>query len=145
MMTDIVSQEKRSQMMKGIRSRNTKPEIIVRSWLHKNGYRFRLHRKDLPGRPDLVLPKWETVILINGCFFHHHEGCRLAYIPKTRTEWWMEKFKVNAERDERNIRQLESLGWQVLVIWECQVRDGSYKSTILEHLLKISSKGRARQ
>lgn len=136
MMSDIVSPEKRSQMMSGIRSKNTKPEMIVRSWLHSHGYRFRLHRKDLPGRPDLVLPKWNTVILINGCFFHHHPGCRLAYIPKTRTEWWIEKFKVNEERDTRNIEELEALGWQVLVIWECQVRDGSFETLLQEHFRK---------
>lgn len=132
-MTDIVSPEKRSQMMSGIRSRNTKPEMIVRSWLHRHGYRFRLHRKDLPGRPDLVLPKWKTVILINGCFFHHHGGCRLAYIPKTRAEWWIEKLRGNQERDARNIAELGALGWQVLVIWECQVRDETYKTILQDY------------
>lgn len=138
-MTDLVSPEKRSQIMSGIRSRNTQPEMIVRSWLHRHGFRYRLHRKDLPGKPDLVLPKWKTVILINGCFFHHHEGCSLAYVPKTRTEWWMEKFRKNKERDTRNIAELKSLGWQVLVIWECQVRDGKYKTLLQDHFQKVLS------
>jgi DNA mismatch endonuclease (patch repair protein) len=133
-MTDIVSPEKRSQMMSGIRSKNTKPELIIRSWLHRHGYRYRLHRKDLPGKPDIVLPGRRCAIFVHGCFFHHHEGCRLAYVPKTRTEWWQEKFTRNVERDTLAIQELENDGWRVLVVWECQVRSGSFEDILKDFL-----------
>ncbi len=109
--------------MSRIKSRDTKPEKKVRSFLHRNGYRFRLHRKDLPGRPDIVLPKYHTVIFVHGCFWHRHSGCKLAYTPKTRTAFWNEKFRKNVERDENAVSQLENAGWIVIVIWECQADD----------------------
>tara|TARA_R100001369_G_scaffold71344_3_gene99212 strand:- start:1406 stop:1858 length:453 start_codon:yes stop_codon:yes gene_type:complete len=118
---DIVSPKKRSDMMSGIRGKNTKPEIIVRSLLHRLGYRFRLHRKDLPGRPDVVLPKWRTVIFVNGCYWHGHENCHLFRPPKTRTEFWINKIEGNQARDQRNYAGLTDAGWKVLVIWECAV------------------------
>ena len=120
-MADIVSSEKRSAMMSGIRGKNTKPEIIVRRLLHRLGYRFRLHRKDLLGRPDIVLPKWRTVIFVNGCYWHGHEDCHLFRAPKTRTEFWTNKIEGNQARDRRNYAALEAAGWKVLVIWECSV------------------------
>ncbi|MDB2421872.1 very short patch repair endonuclease [Paracoccaceae bacterium] len=120
-MADIVSPEKRSSMMSGIRGKDTKPEIIMRRLLHQLGYRFRLHRKDLPGRPDIVLPKWRTVIFVNGCYWHGHEDCHLFRPPKTRTEFWTNKIKGNQARDQRNHAALEDAGWKVLVIWECAV------------------------
>ena len=120
-MADIVSPKKRSDMMSGIRGKNTKPEIIVRSLLHRLGYRFRLHRKDLPGRPDVVLPKWRTVIFVNGCYWHGHENCHLFRPPKTRTEFWINKIEGNQARDQRNYAGLTDAGWKVLVIWECAV------------------------
>lgn len=120
-MTDIVSPEKRSDMMSGIRGKNTKPEITVRRLLHRLGYRFRLHRKDLPGKPDIVLPKWRTVIFVNGCYWHGHEDCHLFRPPKTRTEFWASKIKSNQERDMRNYAALRNAGWKVVVVWECGV------------------------
>lgn len=120
-MADIVSPEKRSVMMSGIRGKDTKPEIIVRRLLHRLGYRFRLHRKDLPGRPDIVLPKWRTVIFVNGCYWHGHENCQLFRPPKTRTEFWTNKIAGNQARDRRNHAALQDAGWKVIVIWECAV------------------------
>ncbi|MDD3862000.1 MAG: very short patch repair endonuclease [Candidatus Gracilibacteria bacterium] len=120
--------------MSGIRSRNTGPEIIVRKWLHAKGYRFRLYRKDLPGCPDIILPKKKIAIFVNGCFFHQH-GCSISYVPKTRTEWWQAKFKKNKERDAIAVATLEKNGWTVLTIWECQIRNELYKN-ILEDCFK---------
>lgn len=125
-MADVVSPEKRSEMMSGIRSRNTKPEILVRKWLHAHGYRFRLHRKDLPGTPDIVLPGRRLAIFVHGCFWHQHEGCHLVKLPSTRREWWQEKLGRNMLRDGRVKEELEALGWRVLVIWECETRNGSF-------------------
>ena len=120
-MADIVSPETRSRMMAGIRGKDTKPEIIVRRLLHKLGYRFRLHRKDLPGRPDIVLPKWKTVVFVNGCYWHGHENCELYRTPKTRSEFWEAKIAGNRKRDETNYQRLREEGWKVILIWECAV------------------------
>jgi DNA mismatch endonuclease (patch repair protein) len=120
-MTDIVSAEKRSEMMSGIRSKDTKPEIRVRRLLHRLGYRFRLHRKDLPGKPDIVLPKWRKVVFVNGCYWHGHEECHLFRTPKSRTEFWTTKIASNRTRDRRNYAELTDAGWGVVVIWECAV------------------------
>lgn len=114
--------------MSRIRSGNTKPELLVRSLLHRMGYRFRLHRKDLPGKPDIVLPKHKAVIFIHGCFWHHHDGCKYAYIPKTRQEFWRAKFKSNVERDKKVKKQLKEKNWRILVIWECEL--SNIESTI---------------
>lgn len=120
-MTDIVSPEKRSEMMSGIRGKDTKPEIIVRRLLHRLGYRFRLHREDLPGKPDIVLPKWRTLIFVNGCYWHGHEDCHLFRPPKSRTEFWTDKIGSNQARDTRNYAALGEAGWKVIVVWECAV------------------------
>jgi DNA mismatch endonuclease (patch repair protein) len=120
-MADIVSSEKRSEMMSGIRGKDTKPELIVRGLLDRKGYRFRLHRKDLPGKPDIVLPKWKTVIFVNGCYWHGHEGCHLFRPPKTRAEFWTAKISSNQARDQRNYSALQKNGWNTVVIWECAV------------------------
>ncbi len=112
-------------MMSGIRSKNTRPEMIVRSWLHRNGYRFRLHRKDLPGKPDVVLPKYKTVIFVHGCFWHRHEGCKKATTPKNNKEFWEKKFSENMERDKVCYLKLKDLGWKVVVIWECETKVGA--------------------
>jgi DNA mismatch endonuclease, patch repair protein len=119
---DIVSTQRRSQMMASIRRENTKPELVVRSALHAMGYRFRLHVKGLPGTPDIVLPKYATVLRIQGCFWHRHEGCRLAYTPKTRREFWSAKFAENTARDDLQEHALGDLGWRVIDVWECEVR-----------------------
>jgi DNA mismatch endonuclease (patch repair protein) len=120
-MVDSLTPEKRSWNMSRIRSKNTKPEIMVRSILHRLGYRFSLHRK-LPGSPDIVLPKHRTVIFVHGCFWHRHKGCRDASTPGTRPEFWHKKFSDNTSRDKRNCAELRKLGWKVIVIWECEVK-----------------------
>ena len=109
--------------MAAIKSKNTKPEIAVRKLLHSLGYRFRLHRKDLPGSPDIVLPKYKTVIFVHGCFWHRHKNCKYATSPKTREEFWENKFKQNVERDKNNFKELKNLNWKVLVLWECEVKN----------------------
>ena len=113
----------RSKNMSRIRSRDTMPELVVRSVVHRLGFRFRLHRTDLPGTPDLVFPRLHAVIFVHGCFWHRHRGCKRATTPKTRRSFWIQKFEQNQARDERNIRALKRLGWRVIVIWECQCRD----------------------
>lgn len=120
-MADIVSPEVRSRMMAGIRGKNTKPELLIRTNLHKLGFRFRLHDPKLPGKPDLVLPKWRAAIFIHGCFWHFH-GCKLFRIPKTRSEFWREKLVGNRDRDALILKQLHDEKWRVLIIWECALR-----------------------
>ncbi|MFA0962785.1 very short patch repair endonuclease [Roseivirga sp. BDSF3-8] len=121
-MTDVHSKETRSYNMSRIRGKDTKPEMVVRKYLHSQGFRYRLHDKKLPGKPDLVLPKYKTVIFVHGCFWHGHEGCKYHKLPKTRTEWWREKLQGNISRDERAYDQLKENRWQVLVIWECELK-----------------------
>ena len=108
--------------MSRIRGQDTKPEIVVRKLLHAQGLRFRLHVKDLPRKPDIVLRKYKTVIMVNGCFWHRHQGCRFAYTPKSNEEFWMEKFRLNVERDARNLELLRSAGWRVELVWECETK-----------------------
>ena len=117
-------------MMASIRGKNTKPEIIVRRFLHRVGFRFRLHRRDLPGRPDIVLPKYRTIVEVRGCFWHRHEGCPFAYMPKSNREFWKTKLNGNRERDRRNLRELARLGWRAIEVWECELGEDG----ILERL-----------
>jgi DNA mismatch endonuclease (patch repair protein) len=119
-MVDRLSREHRSWNMSRIRGKDTKPELAVRSALHRAGYRFRLHRKYLPGQPDIVLLKYRTVVFVHGCFWHRHKGCKFAYAPKSRVAFWNEKFLRNVDRDRRNANALRRLGWRVITIWECQ-------------------------
>jgi len=126
--------EQRSRNMAAIRGKDTIPELKVRSLLHHLGYRFRLHRRDLPGTPDVVMPKHKTVIFVHGCFWHRHPGCRYATTPKNRPEFWALKFKVNSERDQRQQEQLKVLGWRVEIVWECELRD---MVTLTDRLRKI--------
>jgi DNA mismatch endonuclease (patch repair protein) len=121
-MAEKISPETRSRMMAGIRGGNTKPELLVRRHLHRAGFRFRLFAKDLPGRPDVVLPKWNTLVLVHGCFWHGHRGCRYFRLPKTRPEWWAAKIDANAARDARSEQLLVDAGWRVAVVWECALR-----------------------
>lgn len=122
-MVDTLSPKKRSWNMSRIKSSNTKPELKVRSLLHRKGYRFRLHRKDLPGKPDIVLQKYKTVIFVHGCYWHRHKGCKYAYNPKSRIGFWQNKFSQNVERDKENYETLKSLGWNVIVVWECELKN----------------------
>ena len=119
--------EQRSRNMSAIKSKNTKPEIAVRKLLHSMGYRFRLHRKDLPGSPDIVLPKYKTVIFVHGCFWHRHENCKYATTPKTRKEFWEKKFRENINRDNLNQANLSLKGWKIIIIWECQLKGDNKK------------------
>ncbi|MBC7191937.1 very short patch repair endonuclease [Marinobacter sp.] len=120
-MVDIVDHQTRSRMMSGIKGKNTKPEIWIRKALHASGFRFRLHRKDLPGSPDVVLPKYHAVILINGCFWHGHD-CHLFKWPQTRREFWKDKINGNIARDQKNQAELKLLGWRVCILWECELK-----------------------
>lgn len=119
---DILTPEKRSWNMSRIRNRDTKPELALRSALHRLGYRFRLSDRNLPGRPDIVLPKYRTAVFVHGCFWHRHKGCKYAYNPKSKVEFWQHKFEENMARDERNIRDIISNGWIPVVVWECQIK-----------------------
>ena len=121
-MVDKVSREIRSRTMRHVLGKNTKPELVVRSVLHRMGYRFSLGGKDLPGRPDIVLPKHQTVIFVHGCFWHRHPRCKMASTPSSNTEYWNSKFQRNVERDQEAATMLKKLGWKVLVIWECEIR-----------------------
>mgnify|MGYP000863008343 CR=1 FL=1 len=118
---DRISPQKRSEVMSRIKGKNTKPELVVRRLLHRMGYRFRLHRKDLPGKPDIVLPKWRTAIFVHGCFWHGHE-CPRGSTPASNVEFWSEKIRRNKERDQRAVSALGNAGWQVLTLWECELK-----------------------
>jgi DNA mismatch endonuclease (patch repair protein) len=120
---DIVSQATRSRMMSRIRGRDTKPELVIRKAAHALGFRFRLHRRELPGSPDLVFPGRRKVIFVHGCYWHRHAGCRYAYSPKSNTEFWHAKFKQNVARDAKVVAQLRRQGWSPLIIWECECGD----------------------
>lgn len=122
-MVDIVDTATRSRMMRGIKSRDTRPELTVRRYLHATGLRYRLHDKRLPGSPDLVLPRFGTVVFVHGCFWHRHQGCPYATTPSSRAEFWSHKFAQNVRRDAGNVTALEASGWTVLTMWECQARD----------------------
>lgn len=122
-MADKVTPSQRSLMMAKVRSRNTQPEIEVRKLLHSLGFRFRLHRKNLPGKPDIVLPRHKAIVLVHGCFWHQHPHCSRATMPATRTAFWTNKLRRNAERDGEQIRALEDGGWRVLVVWQCETKE----------------------
>jgi len=131
---DIVSPTVRSRMMSGIRGKNTRPELLIRRILFAAGYRFRLHRKDLPGTPDIVLSKYRAVIFIHGCFWHMHDGCRFAKIPSSRKQFWRRKLAGNRERDRRSIDELMAAGWRVLVVWECMTRSETSCNALSQRL-----------
>lgn len=137
-MTDVHSPETRSFNMSRIRGKNTKPEISVRKFLFSNGYRFRIHVKNLPGKPDIVLPKYKTAVFIHGCFWHGHQGCRYFVVPKTRTEWWLEKINGNRILDKKNRLALEQAGWKVVEIFECQLKQGKAEIELNELIVSLS-------
>ena len=135
---DIHDKKTRSYNMSRIRGKNTKPEITVRKYLFSKGFRYRKNDRKLPGSPDIVLPKYKTVIFVNGCFWHGHKGCRYFVVPKTNTEFWVNKINTNIERDENKYKTLKDMGWTVIVIWECQLKPEKITETLnsLEILLK---------
>jgi DNA mismatch endonuclease, patch repair protein len=124
-MPDIVDSATRSRMMSGIRGRDTRPELKVRRFLHRAGFRYRLHAYLLPGKPDLVLPRYHAVVFVHGCFWHRHRGCRFAYLPKSREAFWRAKLEGNAVRDARVAESLRRSGWRVFVVWECEINAAS--------------------
>ena len=122
--------------MSRIKSKNTTPELTVRSLLYHMGFRFRLHRKNLPGKPDIVLTKYKTVIEVRGCYWHRHKGCREASVPKTNTDYWMKKFNRNVERDKENEKRLKALGWDVIIVWECETENHKTLMDKLDNLFQ---------
>ena len=137
---DNLSPEKRSWNMSRIKGKDTKPELLVRSLLHRAGYRFTVNgpkNKSLPGRPDIVLPKFKAVVFVHGCYWHRHQNCKYAYTPKSRVEFWNAKFDTNVKRDHRNQRDLKRLGWKVVVIWECQTRNENKTNHIVNKVRKL--------
>ncbi|MDR1181195.1 MAG: very short patch repair endonuclease [Bacteroidales bacterium] len=133
---DIWSKEKRSEVMSKIRSKNTEPEMILRKALFAKGYRYRINYKKLPGKPDIVFPKYKTVIFIHGCFWHGHEHCKIAHIPKRNTDFWARKISMNKERDKNNEMKVAALGWKVLTFWECEISKKELP-LILERVINI--------
>ena len=125
-MTDTLTQKRRSWNMSRIKGKDTNPELLLRSLLHKKGFRFRIHDKRLPGKPDIVLPRYRTVILVHGCFWHRHSGCRYAYTPKSRQEFWLKKFEDTIQRDNEQAALLKSNGWGIVVVWECELKKNSH-------------------
>jgi DNA mismatch endonuclease, patch repair protein len=136
-MADVHDALTRSYNMSRIKGKNTKPEIVVRKFLFKNGFRFRLHKKDLPGKPDIVLPRYKTVIFINGCFWHGHQGCKYFVIPKTRTDWWQNKIVQNKNADNYNYAKLTMMGWKVITIFECNLRKEFIDFTLNELITNL--------
>ena len=129
-MADVHDKHTRSYNMSRIKGKNTKPEMLVRKYLFAHGFRYRLNVKSLPGKPDIVLPKYKTVIFINGCFWHGHKGCKYFVIPKTRTEWWLNKIKDTQKRDREAEIELNVLGWRVITLWECELKQNEIENTL---------------
>lgn len=135
-MTDIVDKATRSRMMSGIRGKDTKPELVLRRAMHAIGLRYRLHRKDLPGSPDIVMPGRRAVIFVHGCYWHRHEGCRFATTPATRPEFWQAKFEANMARDRRHVMQLLREDWRVATVWECALRTAGMPEVAARKILE---------
>lgn len=133
---DIKSKEKRSQNMAAIHGKNTKPELIVRHYLFSRGFRYRINDRRYPGHPDIVLPKFRTVIFVNGCFWHRHPGCKYAYMPKSNREFWKNKFEHNVANDRKEHEELRELGWKVIVVWECELKTAEKRKERLEKLVE---------
>jgi DNA mismatch endonuclease, patch repair protein len=136
-MADVNDKKTRSYNMSRIRNKDTKPELIVRKFLFNKGFRYRIHVKDLPGKPDIVLPKYKTVIFIHGCFWHGHKGCKYFVVPKTRTKWWLDKINGNKVNDIKSIRLLKKSGWRVIQIFECKLRPRIINTTLSSLIKKI--------
>jgi len=136
-MTDVHSKETRSYNMSRIRNKNTKPEMLVRKYLFSKGLRYRLYRKTLPGKPDLVFLKYNTVLFIHGCYWHGHERCKYFVPPKTRTEWWLNKINGNKKKDIENKKALKNLGWNVITVWECELKPKNKEKTLNNLYKKI--------
>ncbi|WP_257283360.1 very short patch repair endonuclease [Endozoicomonas sp. SESOKO1] len=138
-MVDILVSLSRSRNMAKIKSKDTKPEMIIRKYLHAKGLRYRIHDKQLPGKPDIVLPRFKTVIFVHGCFWHRHEKCRLAYTPKTHCDFWNKKFEANVKRDRFVIATLIEKGWRIIIVWECAIRSKSRDEYLMQTYNEIFS------
>ena len=136
-MADVHNKQQRSYNMSRIKGKDTKPEMLVRKFLHANGCRYKLHDKKLPGKPDIVLPKYRTVIFVHGCFWHGHTNCKYFVVPKTRTEWWTDKINRNKANDEKAIKVLKKDGWKVIVVWECKLKRAKVEKTLAGLLKKF--------
>ena len=136
-MADVHDKITRSYNMSRIRATNTKPEMLVRKFLHAQGFRYKLHDKTLPGKPDLVLPKYKTIIFIHGCFWHGHTHCKYFVVPKTRTDWWLNKINTNCTNDSKAIKTLKKEGWKVITIWECELKPTQIEKNLLRLLNKL--------
>ena len=134
---DVHDQETRSYNMLKIKSKDTQPELLVRKFLFANGFRYRLHVNNLPGKPDIVLPRYKTVIFAHGCFWHGHEGCKYFKIPDTRTEWWQEKIEKNKANDEKSKAALESAGWKIITVYGCELKKKMQEDTLLKLLTQV--------
>ena len=139
-MADVHTKEVRSYNMSQIRSKNTKPELVVRKYLFAKGFRYRLHSKDLPGKPDIVLPKYRTVIFVHGCFWHGHDGCKYFVVPKTRTEWWLNKINGNIANDNKAVNSLKKEGWKIIILWTCNLKKINSLQTLEKLQLKLIRK-----
>jgi len=137
-MADVHDKAIRSKNMAAIKSKNTKPEMLVRKFLHANGYRYRLHDSKLPGKPDIVLPKYKTVIFVHGCFWHGHKNCKYFVVPKTRTEWWLNKINGNIVNDAKAAKALKIEGWKIINLWECNLKSSKTDKTLTALLKKLS-------
>jgi DNA mismatch endonuclease (patch repair protein) len=135
---DVHSRETRSYNMSRIKGKNTKPEMLVRKFLHAHGYRYKLHDKSLPGKPDIVLPKYRTVIFIHGCFWHGHKNCKYFVVPKTRTEWWLNKINGNIANDTKAIKALKKDDWKIIILWTCKLKTYNSLLTLYRLLLKLT-------
>jgi DNA mismatch endonuclease (patch repair protein) len=129
-MADVHNKEIRSKNMAAIKGKNTKPEMLVRKFLHAHGYRYKLHDKSLPGKPDIVLPKYKTVIFVHGCFWHGHKNCKNYVVPKTRTEWWLNKINGNIINDAKAVKALKKGGWKIITIWECRLKPSTIDKSL---------------
>ena len=136
-MTDTLTPTQRHDCMSRVHSKNTKPEILVRKWLWQHGFRYRLNVKDIPGRPDIVMRKYKTLIFVNGCFWHGHDGCDKFVMPKSNVEFWQSKISRNRERDLKNYKTLQESGWNVIVVWECGLKSSSFEETMAKVISKI--------
>jgi DNA mismatch endonuclease, patch repair protein len=136
-MADVHTAHQRSFNMQQIKGKNTKPELLVRKFLHAKGYRYKLHDKKLPGKPDIVLPKYRTVIFVHGCFWHGHTDCKYFVVPKTRTAWWTDKIKRNIANDEKAIKALNKKGWKIINVWECDLKKDKFEKSMNRVIQKL--------
>ncbi|HMO61073.1 MAG TPA: very short patch repair endonuclease [Ferruginibacter sp.] len=137
-MTDVHNPQQRRYNMQQIKSTNTKPELMVRQFLFGEGYRYRLHKKNLPGKPDIVLPKHKTIIFVHGCFWHGHSNCKYYKVPGTRTEWWLNKINTNKANDKKAVKTLKENGWKIITLWECELKPDKREKTLYKLLNKLA-------